>query len=95
MKTVNIGTLKNELSAYLQYVRRGEEVIVKDRNVPVARILPFHHAGLSEEEAQLVAEGKMKLPEKEMDWDEFFSLPTGNVSRAVALKAWREGRGDR
>lgn len=95
MKTVNIGKLKNELSAYLQYVRRGEEVVVKDRNVPVARILPFHRTDVSEEEARLVAEGKMKLPEKEMDWDEFFSLPTGNVPREVALKAWREGRGDR
>jgi prevent-host-death family protein len=95
MKTVNIGTLRNQLSAYLQYVRRGEEVVVKDRNVPVARILPFRHAGLSDEEAQLVAEGRMKLPEKEIDWDEFFALPTGNVPREVALKAWREGRGDR
>lgn len=95
MKTVNIGKLKNELSAYLRYVRRGEEVVVKDRNVPVARILPFRDDDLSAEEAQLVAEGKMKLPEKEMDWDEFFSLPTGNVPREIALKAWRESRGDR
>lgn len=95
MKTVNIGKLKNELSAYLQYVRRGEEVIVKDRNVPVARILPFHRSDVSEEEAQLVAEGKMKLPEKEIDWDEFFALPKANVPREVALKAALESRGDR
>src|SRR5580658_6714404 len=39
MRTVNIGELKNQLSAYLQYVRNGEEVVVKDRNTPVARIL--------------------------------------------------------
>jgi prevent-host-death family protein len=93
VKTVNIGTLRNHLSAYLQYVRGGSEVVVKDRNVPVARIVPFRPA--DQEEAQLVAEGKMKLPEKEIDWDEFFALPTGNVPREVALKAWREGRGDR
>jgi len=41
MRTVNIGTLKNKLSAYLQYVRNGEEIIVRDRNKPVARIRPF------------------------------------------------------
>jgi prevent-host-death family protein len=41
MRTANIGVLKNQLSAYLKFVRNGEEVIVCDRNVPVARILPF------------------------------------------------------
>jgi prevent-host-death family protein len=47
MRTVNIGELKNQLSAYLQYVRNGEEVIVRGRNTPVARILPIHADSLS------------------------------------------------
>lgn len=83
MKTVNIGELKNQLSAYLRYVRNGEEVVVCDRSVPVARILPFHIASASDEEAQLVASGAMKLPEQEMDWDLFFSRTKGKVSRKV------------
>ena len=95
MKTVNIGELRNQLSAYLQYVRKGEEVVVKDRNRPVARILPFETRSISEEEALLVASGKMKLPEKEMDWDEFFSIPTGHVSREAAVRAAIESKGDR
>ena len=95
MKTVNIGELRNQLSAYLQYVRNGEEVVIKDRNRPVARILPFEPRSISEEEALLVAAGKMKLPEKEMDWDAFFSIPTGRVSREVAVRAAIESRGDR
>jgi prevent-host-death family protein len=95
VKTVNIGELKNQLSAYLQYVRRGEEVIVKDRNKPVARILPFESESLSDVEARLVAEGKLKLPERKMDWDEFFALPAGNVPRDVAVRALIESRGDR
>ena len=33
MKTVNIADLKNQLSAYLQLVRNGEEIIVRDRNL--------------------------------------------------------------
>ena len=76
MRTVNIGTLKNQLSAYLKYVRSGEEIIVKDRDKPVARILPFtlplpaegDHAA---EEAYLIATGKLK-PAKDkgkMDWE--------------------------
>lgn len=95
MKTVNIGELKNQLSAYLRYVRNGEEVVIKDRNRPVARILPIDEKHLSAEEMQLVAEGKMKLPEKKMDWEEFFSMPTGRVSREVAVRALLESRGDR
>ncbi len=95
MKTVNIGELRNQLSAYLQYVRKGEEVIVKDRNKPVARILPFESESLSDVEARLVAEGRLKLPEKKMDWDEFFALPAGDVPREVAVRALIESRGDR
>lgn len=41
MRSVNIGTLKNQLSAYLRLVRNGEEVVVRDRDKPIARILPF------------------------------------------------------
>ena len=95
MRTVNIGELRNQLSAYLQYVRKGEEVVVKDRNRPVARILPFEDESLSEVEARLVAEGKLKLPERKMDWDAFFAMPAGNVPRDVAVRALIESRGDR
>ncbi|MGC2301349.1 MAG: type II toxin-antitoxin system Phd/YefM family antitoxin [Acidobacteriaceae bacterium] len=95
MRTVKIGVLKNRLSAYLRHVRNGEEVVVLDRDKPVARILPFDARSIDEEAAQLVAEGKMKLPEQEMDWDEFFQLPTGNVPREIAIKALIESRGDR
>jgi prevent-host-death family protein len=94
VRTVNIGDLKNQLSAYLQYVRNGEEVIVRDRNLPVARILPIDNADMSEHEKQLVASGAMKLPEREMDWQAFWALPRPNVSRKAALKALEESRGD-
>lgn len=94
MRTVNIGTLKNELSAYLQYVRNGEEVVVKDRNKPVARILPFRVPLLAdEEEAQLVAAGILKLPGQEMNWDAFWALPRPTVSGEAAREAilWAKG----
>jgi prevent-host-death family protein len=87
MKTVNIADLKNQLSAYLQYVRSGEEIVVRDRNVPIARIVPLSPAELSEEERQLVASGAMRLPARAIDWKEFWSLPAGRVSRDVAVRA--------
>jgi prevent-host-death family protein len=95
MRTVKIGKLKNQLSAYLRHVRNGEEVLVLDRDKPVARILPFDDSAISEEEARLVASGAMKLPEREMDWDAFFALPKANVPREVAIKALIESRGNR
>lgn len=41
MKEVKIAQLKSQLSKYLQYVRLGGEVIVKDRDTPVARLVPL------------------------------------------------------
>jgi prevent-host-death family protein len=93
MRTVNIGELKNQLSAYLQYVRNGEEVVVKDRNMPVARILPITADALAEHEAQLVASGVITLPVEKMRWDEIFSEPGEDVSEEVLAEAVRESRG--
>lgn len=38
---VKIGELKAKLSKYLAFARGGREVIVMDRDKPVAKILPF------------------------------------------------------
>ncbi|HEY6448543.1 MAG TPA: type II toxin-antitoxin system Phd/YefM family antitoxin [Acidobacteriaceae bacterium] len=95
MRTVNVGELKNQLSAYLQHVRNGEEIIVKDRHVPVARILPFKAQSASGAEAHLVRTGAMKLPGNEMDWDRFFAQETGKVPKKNAVRAAIESRGDR
>ncbi len=41
MKSVKIGELKNKLSSYLRLVRKGAQIIVMDREHPIARITPF------------------------------------------------------
>jgi prevent-host-death family protein len=41
---VQISQLKAKLSAYLQGVRKGGELIVMDRKTPVARIVPIHES---------------------------------------------------
>lgn len=38
----NIATLKVHLGRYLKLVRKGMEVIVRDRQTPVAKLVPFH-----------------------------------------------------
>lgn len=100
MRTANIGTLKNQLSAYLKHVRNGEEVIVCDRNVPVARILPFNpplppEGDWEAEQAYLVATGQLSMPKdpKPIDWEAFWAIPTGDVPHDVAVEAaiWAKG----
>jgi len=38
---VKIAELKDKLSAYLRLVREGNEVIIKDRDTPIARLTPY------------------------------------------------------
>ena len=40
MISVNIAVLKAKLSFYLSQVKQGNEILVMDRNTPVARMLP-------------------------------------------------------
>jgi prevent-host-death family protein len=41
MLTANIATAKNELSRLLRRVKRGERVIITERNHPIAQLQPF------------------------------------------------------
>jgi prevent-host-death family protein len=94
MRTVNIGDLKNQLSAYLQYVKNGEEIIIRDRQVPVARLLPIPLTDLAEGERELVGSGVLKMPEQPLDWEAFWASPSGDVSREAAVQAVLEDRAE-
>jgi prevent-host-death family protein len=41
MKRAQIAELKAHLSQYLAQVRRGDTVVVFDRNTPIARLVPY------------------------------------------------------
>ncbi len=93
METVNIAELKSNLSAYLEQVRNGAEFIVKDRNRPIARMMPLT-AGedLDAEEEALVAAGLMRLPLQTKS-NNFFELPAPDVSLdhlRAAIRAERD-----
>jgi antitoxin (DNA-binding transcriptional repressor) of toxin-antitoxin stability system len=63
MKTVNIAELKSHLSAYLGYVQRGEEILIKDRNKSVAKIIPLKIENNDQRLVALASAGALKLPE--------------------------------
>lgn len=93
MQTVNIAELRNNLSAYLEQVRNGEEFVVKDRNRPIARLLPLASGGdLDAEEEALVAAGQMWLPTAEKS-DDFWDMPSPEVALSdiiAVVKAERD-----
>ncbi len=94
MKTVNVGELKDGLSGFLQYVKDGEEIVIRDLSVAVARLLPFRRGIDWNHEEPLVASGAMKMPEQEINWDQFFLSPAGNVSKERAIDISVDSRGD-
>jgi prevent-host-death family protein len=90
MRTVNISELKARLSAHIQHVKDGEEVLVCDRNKPVARIIPCAGVDHSEREQRLIARGAL-VPAKKKQRSRL-PPPAGNVSDEVMERIWREER---
>ncbi len=76
MRSVNIAKLKNQLSACLHRVRAGEELLVRDRNIPIAKIIPLQQEDLEAEELSLVASGQMTLPTKPLNHARFWAIGT-------------------
>jgi len=92
MKTVNISDLKARLSAHLQLVKDGEEVLVCDRNKPVARIVPLRLAERSEQVRRLVARGVLVPPTKTRRSSVSWPEPPGNLPDDVMEPLWQEER---
>ena len=60
MRSTNISDLRNRLTQYLKEVRAGEEIVVRDRQRPIAKIVPFTIDDDGENDADLVAAGLMR-----------------------------------
>jgi prevent-host-death family protein len=87
MRSVNVGELKNRLSTYLTYAKSGEVIVIRDRNLPVAKLIPFTAEDASEEELALVAAGAMRLPEEPLDLDALWKLPRATVADNASVQA--------
>jgi len=70
MKTANVATAKNSLSRLLRRVRRGETVVITDRNRPVARLLPLALDGPpGDAELATLYEAGVLCPPVQRAWD--------------------------
>jgi antitoxin (DNA-binding transcriptional repressor) of toxin-antitoxin stability system len=94
MKSVNIAQLKDGLSGFLNDVKAGEEILVRDRNQPVARIVPLTRSADEDEELRaLASQGKLRLGEGVIE-DSFWQLPAPRVAAAALRRAVEQERND-
>jgi antitoxin (DNA-binding transcriptional repressor) of toxin-antitoxin stability system len=87
MRTVNVAKLKDQLSRYLTFAKSGEEVVIRERNLPVAKLVPFSAEDADAQELTLVAAGKLRLPRVRLDLKELLRVPTGTVKGNKAIQA--------
>ena len=87
MRTVNVAKLKDQLSKYLTFAKAGEEVVIRDRNLPVAKLVPFPAEEADSSELRLVAAGKLRLPAARLDIKALSKVPAGTVKRHKAIRA--------
>jgi antitoxin (DNA-binding transcriptional repressor) of toxin-antitoxin stability system len=82
MKKARISELKNRLSHFLRFVRRGQSVLVYDRDRAIARIEPVRESIVAEGETEHVAElervGALRAPTS--------TLPPGWIQRRASVK---------
>jgi antitoxin (DNA-binding transcriptional repressor) of toxin-antitoxin stability system len=92
MKTVNIADLKNRLSRHLRDVRAGQEILIRDRQAPVARIVPITRDASDDEELHaLAARGKIRLGGRPIE-ESFWNLPAPRVRANVLKRALERER---
>jgi prevent-host-death family protein len=60
VRSTNIADLRNRLTQYLQEVRAGAEIVVRDRQRPIAKIVPFTVDDDEADDAALIAGGLMR-----------------------------------
>lgn len=95
MTSVNVAALKNQLSRYLGLVREGQEVVIRDRNRPIAKIVPLSSIDDADTEEQgLIAAGKLR-PGAGPLRPSFFRLPAPRVPPATVLAALEAERNER
>jgi prevent-host-death family protein len=92
MVSVNVAELKNRLSKYLTFVKGGEEILIRDRNLPVAKLVPISTEEASEEELLLVAAGRMRLPKSSVKVAELLKISTGKVTGSEGIQALLDER---
>ena len=98
MRTAKISELKARLSAHIEYVKRGEEVLILDRNKPVAKVVAAGSVDdFDERERDLIAKGILTPPKVRRRPGDEWPEPPGptKITREIMEQVWREERDGR
>lgn len=94
MTTVSISELKARLSAFLDIVRDGDEVLVTDRGRPIARLMPVQQAEQVEGRREmLLRSGRLRAPTTTLTSD-FFARAQPADANGHSLAALLDERAD-
>jgi prevent-host-death family protein len=95
MRTAKISELKANLSAHIRYVKRGHDVLILDRNTPVARLTPVGNIDDYDERIRrLIAKGVLSPPIEPWKKNDEWPGPAGPncITRETMDQVWREER---
>jgi prevent-host-death family protein len=99
MRTAKISELKAKLSAHIGYVKHGEEVLILDRNTPVARLVPALPMDDEDERTRrLIAKGVLLPPREPRKPGDLLPEPVRTkkpITREIMEQVWREERDGR
>jgi antitoxin (DNA-binding transcriptional repressor) of toxin-antitoxin stability system len=85
---VNVAELKNHLTKYLTFARGGEEVVIRYRDLPMAKLVPFSAQSADDQDLVLVAAGKLRLPIVRLDVKALLKIPTDSVAETKRFELW-------
>lgn len=92
MTTVSVSELKAKLSAFLDIVRHGEDVLVTDRGRPIARLTSVAHEDQEQSRRQeLLGSGRLRGPLHPVSPDFFERRRPSDVDGA-SLRVLRDER---
>jgi len=92
MKTTAVASLKAQLSKYLRLVKAGEEILITERGVPVAKIVPIGPAAPDLESLRdLERQGLLRLGSGRVR-KSFWSMPRGKDPKSAVRSAVRQDR---
>ena len=86
MRSTNIADLRNRLTQYLQEVRAGEEIVVRDRQRPIAKIVPFTVDDDDADDAALVVAGPIRKGSGTIP-PSFWKAPRSRMTLQTAIAA--------
>lgn len=98
MKTASISALRAQLRRFLAAVRRGETIVITDRDAPVARLVPIEKAELAARDAvpawflELAERGVVRMGRMQGCRELIKSLPPGPARGSGAVAALLDER---